>query len=110
MIASAKGIVCHYNKALLPDHGENLVLYKKWVQSTMTRMGLVKRKATKAARKVPQDFPDVKVAFLYMIKDTVTMHAIPVSMIVNFDQTVRITGAMRLQCWSSFRWSLCHSW
>ena len=53
----------------------------------MTRMGLVKRKATKTARKVPQDFQDVEAALLHRIKDTVTKHAIPVSMIVNFDQT-----------------------
>ena len=87
VIASAKGIVCHYNRALLPEHGGNLVLSKKWAQSIMTRMGLVKRKATKAARKVPQDFQDVKAAFLHRIKDTVNKHAIPDSMIVNFDQT-----------------------
>ena len=87
VIASAKGIVYHYNKALLPEHGGNLILSRKWVQSIMTRMGLVKRKATKATRKVPLDFQDVKAAFLHRIKDTVTKHAIPVSMIVNFDQT-----------------------
>ena len=47
-----------------------------------------------AARKLPQDFQDVKAAFLQWIKDTVTKHAIPVSMIVNVDQN----GSMFVPC------------
>ena len=39
--AAAKGIVSHYNKALLPQHGGNLLITKKWAQSLMSRMGLV---------------------------------------------------------------------
>lgn len=51
------------------------------------RMRLVKRKATNAATKLPQDLKDVKLAFLQRIKDTVARYAVPVSMVVNFDQT-----------------------
>ena len=56
VIAAARGIVEHNNPSLLCEHGGTIQLGKKWADSLMTRMNYVKRKATKAARKVPVDF------------------------------------------------------
>ena len=47
----------------------------------------MKRKATKAARKLPPDFPDVKLGFLQRIKDEVLTNSIPLALVLNFDQT-----------------------
>jgi hypothetical protein len=51
------------------------------------RHGYVKRKATKAARKLPPDFPDIKLGFLQRIKDEVVTNSIPLALVLNFDQT-----------------------
>ena len=58
------GIVEYNNPALLCAHGGPIELGKKWADSILGRMDLVKRKATKAARKLPVDFADVKLAYL----------------------------------------------
>jgi hypothetical protein len=50
-------------------------------------MGMVKRKATKAARKVPENIPELKRDFLDRIKNCCTEHAIPPSLVLNWDQT-----------------------
>ena len=60
VISAATGIVEYNNPALLCAHGGPIELGKKWADSILGRMGLVKRKATKAARKLPVDFADVK--------------------------------------------------
>jgi hypothetical protein len=78
VIAAAKGIV---DPALLCEHGGTIQLGKK------SRMNFVKRKATKAARKVPTDFPEIKLAFLKRIVDCVQEHNIPPELIINWDQT-----------------------
>ena len=51
------------------------------------RYGYVKRKGTRTARKLPDDFEMVKAAFLGRVADIVKTHKISPSMIVNFDQT-----------------------
>ena len=63
VIAAATGIVEYHNLALLHTHGGPVVLGKKWADSLLKRMSLVKRKATKAARKLPDDFANVKLLF-----------------------------------------------
>ena len=50
-------------------------------------MNFVKCKAAKAARKVPTDFPEIKLAFLKRIVDCVQVHKIPPELIINWDQT-----------------------
>ena len=50
-------------------------------------MGFVQRKGTKAARKTPADFDQIKNEFLTRIASTVTEHNIPDDLIVNIDQT-----------------------
>ena len=53
VIAAAKGIVSYKNPALLKEHGGPLSLERSWAESFLRRLGYVKRKATKAARKLP---------------------------------------------------------
>ena len=53
VIAAARGVVLHHSPSLLPEHGGNLDLGRKWAESIMTRMGLVRHKAT--TRKKPAD-------------------------------------------------------
>ena len=84
VITAARGIVQHNNPSLLIKHGGTIQLGKKWADPLMTRMNYVKRKATKAALKVPVDFPEIKLAFL---KRLVKEHNIPPELIINFDQT-----------------------
>ena len=64
VIAAARGIISHQNPGLLKEHGGSIDLGRKWAESFLFRHGYVKRKATKAARKLPHDFPDIKLAFL----------------------------------------------
>lgn len=49
VIAAATGIVEHHNPAMLREHGGTVELGKKWADSILSR---IKRKATKAARKL----------------------------------------------------------
>ena len=53
----------------------------------LRRHGYVKRKGTKAARKVPDDFDNVKAAFLQNVTAQITTHKIPDDLVINFDQT-----------------------
>ena len=77
VIAAGTGTVEFHNPALLQIHGGPVVLGKKWADSTLGRMGLVKGKATKAARKLPNDFADVKLAFLQRVASVVKDDKIP---------------------------------
>ena len=47
--------------------------------------GFVKRKGTKAARKLASDFENVKADFLARIKNNVIEHKIPADMVVNWE-------------------------
>ena len=69
VIAVARGIVNHKkNPSLLKEHGGQVELSKSWAKSFLDRLGYVKRKGTKTARKIPEDFPNVKAAFLDKVK------------------------------------------
>ena len=50
-------------------------------------MGLVRRKARKAARKKPPDFESLKVQFHERITKVVRDLSVPPALILNFDQT-----------------------
>ena len=64
VIAAATGIVQHNNPAMLRAHDGSVELGKKWADAILLRMGLVKRKATKAARKTPPDLGGIKLTYL----------------------------------------------
>ena len=48
---------------MLREHGGTIDLRKKWADLKKSKMDFFKRKTTKAARKVPTDFPEIKLAF-----------------------------------------------
>ena len=75
--AVAKGIVAHTNPSQLQEHGGHLQIGVKLAESFLTCRGYVKRKATKAARKLPPIFEDIKAAFLQRICSEVEQHSIP---------------------------------
>ena len=85
VVAAAKGILTHKACSLLKEYGGQIELTKSWAFSFLTRHGYVKRKGTRTTRKLPDNFDDVKAAFLDKIKEAVTDHCISPSMIVNFD-------------------------
>ena len=87
IVAAAKGFISHKKPSLLKEHGGSLDLGKKWAESFLVHGGFVKRKATKAARKLPPDYPDLKLAYLKRIQDEVEAHDIPWDMVINWDQT-----------------------
>jgi len=87
VISAATGIVRSRDPSLLKENGGHIDFNRKWSESIMRRMGLSKRKATKAARNKPEDFDDIKATFLQRITTTVKENMIPESLIFNFDQT-----------------------
>ena len=50
-------------------------------------MRLVKRKATKAARKTPPNFADIKLTCLQRVADIVHESKVPPELVINWDQT-----------------------
>ena len=85
--AAAKGIVTHSNPSQLQEHGGHVQIGVKWAESFLRCRGYVKRKATKAARKLPPNFEDLKSAFLQIIHSEVEQHAISPKLVINWDQT-----------------------
>ena len=77
----------HNNPTIFRAHGGPIELGKKWADSILLRMGLVKRKATKAARKMPPDFADIKLTFLQRVADIVRENKVPPELVTNWDQT-----------------------
>lgn len=87
VISAALGITKSLKPSLLPENGGSLELGKPWAESILRRTGFVKRKGTKAARKLPDNFADLKDDFLRRVADTVKEHDIPPSLVVNIDET-----------------------
>ena len=87
IIATAMGIVSYRNRSLLSTYGGSIELTRTWAESIIHRMGYVKRKGTKAARKVPENLPELKENFLKTFSDKVVKYKIPDELILNFDQT-----------------------
>ena len=85
VIAAAKGIISYTNPALLKEYGGPLSFEKSWAESFLCRFGYVKRKATKAARKLPNIFADVKLGFYQRIKEEVETWSIRLALIINWD-------------------------
>ena len=72
---------------MLRAHGGLIELGKKWADSILLRMGLVKRKATKSAKKVPPDFADIKQVFLQRVTENVRENKVPPELVIKRDQT-----------------------
>ena len=56
LIACATGILEHKCRSMLQENGGHIALHRSWAESFLRRIGFVKRKGTKAARKVPANF------------------------------------------------------
>ena len=86
-ITLATAIIKQCKPSLLKDHGGHLNLTRHWCKSFMKWMGLTKRKATKAARALPENFNQEKQLYLSTIAQHIQDHQVPDSMVINFDQT-----------------------
>ena len=65
-----------------------LDISKSWAASLLARMNMAKRKGTRAARKICEDFDDVRMAFLTCFQNTIKEAGnSPPKLIINFDQT-----------------------
>ncbi|CAH1257592.1 POGZ [Branchiostoma lanceolatum] len=87
IMAAAKGLLMRRDRSVLVEYGGHIEITKAWANSLLLRMNFVKRKGTKAARKLPADFEGTRDEFLARIKETVTEFGIPDDMIINWDQT-----------------------
>lgn len=87
MLAAAEGIVQKYKPSLLSKNGGPIVLKKSWAISMLKRTGYSKRKGTKAARKLPQNYEVIKTGFLNKVRRSVHSMKVPPSMVINWDQT-----------------------
>ena len=87
VIAAACGIIMAKNRQHLVEFGGSIDLNNSWAQSFLRRLNFVQRKGTKAARKLPENFPEQKELFLSKIEEIVTEKRIPDDLIINVDQT-----------------------
>ena len=72
VIATGKGLAVKRNLPI-PNHSFS----RGWAASLMKRMHLVKRKATKAARKLPENFSEIRDEFIHRVVSTVRSNEIP---------------------------------
>lgn len=86
-IAATKGFIISNDRSILKEHGGTVEIDKNWAQRLLEKMGYVRRKGTKAARKLPENFDAIKVEFHQRITNAVKMFRIPPSMVLNWDQT-----------------------
>lgn len=88
VIGATKGIIKSKGKrSMLKEYGGSMELTRTSAQSFLRRIGFVKRKGTKAARKLPDDFLALKQRYLHRVVKCVGQHNVPPEMVVNTDQT-----------------------
>jgi hypothetical protein len=98
VIAAAHGIIAAKDPSLLPENGGHLVLKRSWAYSILKRLNFVKRKGTKAAKKIPMDFEAVKETFLARLSTAIEQHSIPKELCVNMDETG--SNYVPVACWT----------
>ena len=69
------------------SHYKDVVPTKDWAKYLMTRMGLVKRRASTAAKTSIENFEEVRKLFIHEVKTVVDLEEIPPDLIMNYDQT-----------------------
>lgn len=93
VLGCALGVIRKNQPSLLQEHGGSLDFMsatgsgRSWCNSFLKRELFVKRKATKAAKKLPDDFQEQKRRFLDQISKAVKTHNIPSDLIVDIDET-----------------------
>lgn len=85
--STALGIIRAKKPSLLPSSGGTTLLSDAWCNSIHRRIDFTKRKGTKAAKKLPSNFDELKTGFLERISTAVRTHHIPPELIVNVDET-----------------------
>ena len=85
--AAAEGILKKFAKHRLRQFGAPVVIDKSLARSILRRMGFVKRKGTKATKTLPSDFAAIQQGYVSKVEKFVRDHAIPDSLVLNFDQT-----------------------
>lgn len=75
LLAAARGIVIHRDQSLLKEYGGTVELKKSWAFSFLARHGYVKRKSTRTARKVPDDFEAIILVRVKVVQSN-TSHCI----------------------------------
>jgi hypothetical protein len=86
VICIARAYLQQYDPVQYTLCGEQ-ILTRGLSQSILQRMNFVKRKVTKAAKKLPSDFNQLRDNFHSKIQDVVKTHNVPNELIVNWDQT-----------------------
>ena len=86
-ICAGVGVVRALKPSLLPENGGSLVLGRPWAKSILRRMDFVNRKGIKAAKKLPENFLQVKADFLERVAAVIEEYSIPPQLILNLDET-----------------------
>ena len=86
-IATAIGITRAVQPSLLPENGGHLLLNKSWADSILKIIGYVKRKGTKAATKLPENYDELAQEYVKRIVETVKKSTIPWELVVTMDET-----------------------
>ena len=82
IIGAATGIVKAKDANILIENGGYLDLSKEWAQRLMTRMGLVKRKGSTAAKITDEDFYRLKEQYLTDIEMISKFSNIPKDLVI----------------------------
>lgn len=64
VMAGPKGILMFKGSTLLKENGGTIDITKEWARSLLNRMGFSKRKGTKGVKHFPEDYEDIKGAFV----------------------------------------------
>ena len=87
-IATAMGIAKAMKPSLLKENGGFLDAQSRaFGKSLLSRMCYVKRKGTKACKKVPDNLEELRSAFVASIASKMAKHNIPPSLVINLDET-----------------------
>ena len=86
-VATARALYLYYCPFHLRENGGPVVIDRSFSKSIFRYLGMVKRKGTKAAKKVPEDFPRIQAEFLKAVKDLIVAKSIPAELVINIDET-----------------------
>lgn len=85
--STALGILRVQKPSLLLSHGGTVTLSDAWCNSIHHRINFTKQKGTKAVKKLPVNFKELKSGFLDRFAATVRTHCIPPELIINVGET-----------------------
>jgi len=85
--AGAEAVITRHARHRLKKYGGHVEITDDVCRSILRRMGFVKRCGTKGVKQLPQDFDDIKAAFVEKVNNVFTKNAIPDALVINWDQT-----------------------